>query len=85
MNRDIEHGSASEDEKPHDHHKAEVPSAVVPPLYAAESPKSEPSLIAYDAERERKLVRKMDLMIVPTVALLYLMCKSIASVSRIFL
>ncbi|SPO32614.1 related to TNA1 - high affinity nicotinic acid plasma membrane permease [Ustilago trichophora] len=68
--RDIERVS-SDNEKDHDSKQG---SATVPPLYSSGTPKSEPSLIAYDAQREKKLVRKIDLYIVPTVALLYLMC-----------
>ncbi len=32
--------------------------------------------MVYDAATEKRLVRKVDLMIVPTVAMLYLMCTS---------
>uniref|UniRef100_V5EG15 Permease of the major facilitator superfamily n=2 Tax=Kalmanozyma brasiliensis (strain GHG001) TaxID=1365824 RepID=V5EG15_KALBG len=66
--RDIERASSSEDEKHYDSKQGGVA-----PLYSNGTPASDPSLI-YDAAREKKLVRKIDLYIVPTVAVLYLMC-----------
>ncbi|KIS68380.1 uncharacterized protein UMAG_03474 [Mycosarcoma maydis] len=70
--RDIERASYSVDEK-HSDAKQTADGAVVPPLYATGTPSSDPNLI-YDAAREKALVRKVDMYIVPTVALLYLLC-----------
>ncbi len=72
MQRDIERAS-SEDEKNAEFKQG---SGDVAQLYASGTPKSEPSLMVYDAATEKRLVRKVDLMIVPTVAMLYLMCTS---------
>ena len=73
--RDIERASSSDDEKLHDSKQSGgLGGSIVPPLYATDTPRSEPSLI-YDAAREKALVRKIDWYIVPTVALLYLMCE----------
>ncbi|TKY84545.1 hypothetical protein EX895_006447 [Sporisorium graminicola] len=72
--RDIERASSSDDEKLHDSKQSGgLGGSIVPPLYATDTPRSEPSLV-YDAAREKALVRKIDWYIVPTVALLYLMC-----------
>ncbi|KAJ9479975.1 putative High-affinity nicotinic acid transporter (putative) [Pseudozyma hubeiensis] len=71
--RDLERASSSSvDEEKHSDNK-QAGGAAVPPLYASDTPVSDPSLI-YDAAREKALVRKVDLMIVPTVAALYLLC-----------
>lgn len=70
--RDIERASYSVDEK-HSDAKQTADGAVVPPLYATGTPSSDPNLI-YDAAREKALVRKVDMYIVPTVAILYLLC-----------
>lgn len=72
MRHDIERVSSSEDEK---HDSKHAVADGVPNLYASGAPKSDPSLIVYDAAAEKRLVRKVDLYIVPTVAMLYLMCK----------
>lgn len=72
MQHDIERVSSSEDEK---HDSKHAVANGVPNLYASAAPKSDPRLIVYDAATEKRLVRKVDLYIVPTVAMLYLMCK----------
>ncbi|SNX85960.1 related to TNA1 - high affinity nicotinic acid plasma membrane permease [Melanopsichium pennsylvanicum] len=72
--RDIERASSSEDEKHHTESKHSGRVVTVPSLYASGTFKSQPSLIMYDAQTENKLVRKIDLYIVPIVAMLYLMC-----------
>lgn len=71
--RDLERASSSSvDEEKHSDNK-QTGGAAVPPLYASDTPVSDSSLI-YDAAREKALVRKVDLMIVPTVSALYLLC-----------
>ncbi|KAJ1022770.1 hypothetical protein NDA18_005104 [Ustilago nuda] len=71
MQHDIERVSLSEDEK---HDSKHAVADDVPNLYASAAPKSDPKSIVYDAATEKRLVRKVDLYIVPTVAMLYLMC-----------
>lgn len=75
---DIEHIPSSEDDEKH-HPSKQDPNAgdataPSPSHFSEGTIKSEPSLTLFDADLEKRLVRKIDLHIVPIVSILYLTC-----------